>query len=90
MPSLPDRLKSVQHPNAANKGGCVTCRWWQEITDESRQLINEWLDSDHSVKQLHEILTSPGSDDDEPRLDISITGFRLHLNHHNAKCRGGE
>lgn len=87
MPSLSDRLKSVEHKNAANKGGCVTCRWWAEISDESRRLINEWIDGDHSVKQLHEILTAPSSGD-EPQLEISITGFRLHLNHHSAKCRG--
>lgn len=86
MPSLSDRLRSAQ-PNRQNRGGCVTCRWWEEIKPDTRRLINEWLDNEHSVKQLHEILSAP-TESDEPPLPISITGFRLHLNHHDAKCRG--
>lgn len=88
MPSLSDRLRTAQ-PNPANKGGCVTCQWWDKISDNTRQLINEWLDANYSTRQLHEILTAP-SDGTDPALTISITGFRLHLNHHNEKCRTGE
>lgn len=85
MASLSDRLKSAQ-PNPSNVGGCVTCQWWQTIGDETRALINEWLDAGHSIKQLYEILSAP-SDGDEPPLPISNTGFRMHLNHHDEKCR---
>lgn len=86
MPSIQQRLKAAQ-PNQSNKFGCVTCQWWQEISAETRQLINEWIDNDHSIKQLHEILTAP-NDGSEPQLHISNTGFRFHMNHHNEKCRG--
>ncbi len=87
MPSLHERIESAQHTaRAANVGGCVTCRWWSQIGEDTRQLINEWLDSGHSRRQLWDILTTP-SDSEDPVLDISITGFRLHLNHHDAKCR---
>ena len=88
MPSLSDRLRSAQ-PNRQNRGGCVTCLWWEEIKPDTRRLINEWLDNKHSVKQLHEILSAP-TDGGELPLPISITGFRLHLNHHDAKCRSGD
>lgn len=75
--------------NPANRGGCVTCRWWAQISDETKKLINEWLDNDYSAKQLYEILSAPpDADSSDPQLQISITGFRLHLNHHNEKCRG--
>ncbi len=91
MPSLHDRIESAQHTaRAANKGGCVTCRWWAQISDDTRQLINEWLDANHSVRQLWDILTTPSDDSDDPVLDISITGFRLHLNHHDVKWRNGD
>lgn len=88
MPSLSDRLRAAQ-PNPTNKGGCVTCQWWEQISDETRRLINDWLDANYSVKQLHEILSAP-NDGTEPQLQISNTGFRLHLNHHSEKCRTGE
>lgn len=89
MPPLAHRLKSVQQRNRANRGGCVTCQWWAEIPDETRTLINDWIDNGHSVKQLHEILTAP-ADPGEPQLTISISGFRFHLNHHDVKCRGAD
>lgn len=89
MPSLHERIESAQHTaRAANKGGCVTCRWWSNIGDDTKKLINEWLDSGHSRRQLWDILTAPSEGSDDPVLDISVTGFRLHLNHHDAKCRG--
>jgi len=89
MPSLSDRLKSVQ-PNPANKGGCVTCRFWAELKPATRQLVNDWIDNGHSIKQLHEILSTPSSDSTEPVLSISITGFRFHMAHHDEKCRSSE
>lgn len=87
MSTISERLRTAQR-NPANRGGCVTCRWWNQISSQTKNLINEWLDNDHSVKQLYEILSAP-NDGDEPSLPISITGFRLHLNHHNEKCRDG-
>lgn len=88
--SLSERLGSaiVSRPNNANRGGCVTCKWWRLIDEDDRKLVNEWLDAGYSGKQLHDILTDP--DGDGPVLEISLTGFRLHLNHHDAKCRGGK
>ena len=88
MPSISDRLRSAQR-NPANKGGCVSCKWWNEIGDETRRLINEWIDNDYSIKQLYDIITAP-NDGSEPQLEISLTGWRLHMNHHNEKCRNGE
>lgn len=79
MPSLSDRLKSVQ-PNKANRNACVTCAWIEKIKPETLTLINEWIDADNSQAQLHEILTQPS--DDAPPLKISLTGFRFHLKHH--------
>lgn len=89
MPSLSDRLKTAQ-PNPANKGGCVTCRFWAELKPETQRLINEWIDNGHSVKQLYDILSTPSVDSDEPVLRISNTGFRLHMAHHDQKCRASE
>ena len=79
----------MSKPNNANKGGCVTCKWWAQISEADRRLVNEWIDADYSGKQLHELLTEPGADG-EPVLEISLTGFRLHLNHHDAKCRSDQ
>lgn len=87
MSTISDRLKTAQR-NPTNKGGCVTCKWWKTISDETRALINEWIDNEHSAKQLYEILSAPVTDGskDQP-VPISMTGFRLHLNHHNVRCR---
>lgn len=79
MPSLSDRLKSVQ-PNKANRNACVTCQFLEHVAADTRDLITEWLEADNSVAQLHEILTAPS--DDTPSLQISMTGFRFHLKHH--------
>jgi hypothetical protein len=88
MPSLNERIESAQHTaRPANVGGCVTCRWWSQISNHTQQLINQWLDSGHSQRQLWDILTAPSEGSDDPVLEISITGFRLHLNHHDVKCR---
>ena len=87
MASLSDRLKSAQR-NPTNKGGCVTCKWWATLGDETKNLINAWLDAEHSIAQLYEILSHPADDNNtEQPLPISNTGFRLHLNHHNERCR---
>jgi uncharacterized protein YodC (DUF2158 family) len=87
LSTLSERLKTAQR-NPSNRGGCVTCKWWDTISDETKSLVNEWLDKDFSAKQLYEILSAPVSDEsaDQP-VPISMTGFRLHLNHHDAKCR---
>lgn len=85
MPSLSDRLRSAQ-PNKANRNLCVTCQWLEGISPDTVQLINEWIDADNSVAQLHEILTQPA--DDTPALSISMTGFRFHLKHHDERWRG--
>jgi hypothetical protein len=87
LSTLPERLKTAQR-NPSNRGGCVTCQWWDKISDETKSLVNEWLDKEFSAKQLYEILSTPVSDESaDPPVPISMTGFRLHLNHHNAKCR---
>ena len=87
MTSLSDRLRSAQ-PNKANRNLCATCQWLENVTPQTRELINEWLfDNDHSVSQLHDILTAP-SDDAEP-LVISLTGFRFHLRHHQQRWPRG-
>ena len=86
MATISERLRTAQR-NPANRGGCVTCKWWNTISDDTKKLIQEWIDNDYSIKQLYEILSSPSDDDTEPKLSISVTGFRLHMNHHNEKCR---
>lgn len=91
MTSIANRLKSAQpYARRANRGGCVTCQWWDTISEDTRTLINEWLDNNYSGRQLWEILTAPTDDGGDPQLEISLTGFRLHLNHHDEKCRGGD
>ena len=86
MATISERLRTAQR-NPANRGGCVTCKWWHTISDDTKKLIQEWIDQEYSVKQLYEILSAPSDDPKEPALSISITGFRLHMNHHNDKCR---
>ena len=86
MTSLSDRLRSAQ-PNKANRNLCVTCAWLETVTPQTRTLINDWLDNDHSVSQLHDIITTP-SEDIEP-LVISLTGFRFHLKHHAQRWPRG-
>ena len=85
MPTLSERLRSAQ-PNRQNTGGCVTCQWWLTISPKTQQLINQWIDDRHSIRQLYYILSAP-SDGTDPPLTISNTGFRLHMNHHTEKCR---
>lgn len=86
MASLSDRLKGAQ-PNKANRNLCVTCSWLESVTPQVRNLVSDWLANDHSVAQLHDILTSP-SDDATP-LKISVTGFRFHLKHHAERWPRG-
>jgi hypothetical protein len=83
--TISERLKTAQR-NTSNKGGCVTCQWWQEISEETRELINEWIDAKHSMKQLYSILSEP-AEGGEPPLPVSNTGFRLHMDHHDLRCR---
>ena len=84
MASLSDRLKSAQ-PNKANRNLCVTCTWLDQVGDDILTLINQWFDADNSIAQLHEILTQPS--DDAPPLVISLTGFRVHVKHHDERWR---
>jgi hypothetical protein len=83
--SLARRLKSAQ-PNSGNHG-CRTCLWWLEIRPESRKSINEWISAGHSLMQLHEILSAPSDDPNEPALPVSLTGWRHHMKHHAERCR---
>lgn len=85
--SLATRLKSAQaEAKVANKG-CQTCKWWGHQTDETKDLINAWLDAGNSSMQLHAILTTI-SDDVDPAelLNVSYTAWRNHVKHH-SDCR---
>lgn len=84
MASLSERLKSAQ-PNRANRGQCVTCAYLANVSADTVALINQWLDADNSIAQLHDILSQPS--DDAPGLVISVTGFRFHLKHHDERWR---
>lgn len=86
MPSLSDRIKAAS-PKPSNTG-CVTCKWWETISADTRALINEWLDAQHSLSQLHAILTATPDDPDEQPLKVSLTGLRFHIAHHDERCRG--
>lgn len=88
MASISDRLRSVQ-PNRGDTS-CTTCTWWLEIRPATRKLINEWIDAGNSIAQLHDILSAPNDDDDEPRLTNSLSGFKFHLKHHAERCRGDQ
>lgn len=83
--SLADRLATAQ-PKRSNYG-CQTCLWWPTISPESQKLINDWIDAGHSQAQLHAILTAPDQDSDDPPLDVSESGWRFHLKHHEQRCR---
>jgi hypothetical protein len=86
--SIETRLQTAQR--GRSNRSCQSCQWWQNsITDKTRQLVNEWIDADHSLLQLHDILTQDDDDDpDNKPLRVSITGWRMHLKHHDERCRG--
>lgn len=85
--SLAKRIKTAQVNNSNT--GCQTCRWWEQISTETQRLINAWLDDPNNSRlQLYEILALPGDDDPgEPLLPVSNSGWRMHLKHHDEKCR---
>ena len=85
MASLSDRLKSAQ-PNRSSKV-CKTCEFWAQLKPATKQLINDWLDNQYSITQLHDILSAPNDDPTEPRLNNSVSGFKFHLKHHDERCR---
>lgn len=85
--SLAHRLKTAQ-PNASNREGCQSCKWFGKQSNEVRQLINEWLDNGTSTMQLYKILSTPDESGDTTNLiPVSFSGFRNHLMHHQERCR---
>lgn len=84
MPSIHERLAAVQ-PNTSSKQ-CKMCAFWELLKPPTKKLINDWIDAGHSLSQLHDVLCAPG-EEGEPRLDCSITGFRMHMKHHTERCR---
>lgn len=85
--SLAHRLKSAQ-PNVSNREGCRSCKWFLGQPEETRRLINEWLDSGSSLMQLYKILSTPDDTvDRDDLLPVSFSGFRNHLTHHAERCR---
>lgn len=81
--SLAKRLKSAQ-AKVANKG-CQTCKWWDTQTDETKSLINAWLDAGNSSMQLHAILSS--SSDPAELLNVCYSAWQNHVKHHDEMCR---
>lgn len=88
--SLSARIRSATP--AYNNRGCRSCEWFTEsITDETRQLINEWIDGKHSLMQLFAIVTERDDEDsDIEPLEVSYTAWRMHVKHHNERCRGDQ
>lgn len=84
--SLYDRIRSAQ-PGYNNRG-CRSCEWFLEsITAETRALIDDWIDGQHSLMQLFAIITESDDDTDSPPLDVSYTAWRMHVKHHVERCR---
>ena len=71
--SLAKKLADIK-PKRGNKG-CTTCRYLAGMTTKDRQAFDEWIASNLSLTQLWEACLQDG-------LDISITGFRHHTQHH--------
>jgi hypothetical protein len=84
--SLSDRIRSAKSDaNLSNRGGCRSCSWFADQSTETQALINEWIDSGHSILQLWKIISNPDPDDpDYVPLGISDTGWRNHV----RNCRG--
>lgn len=74
--SLSKRLSSVV-PVSSNHG-CRTCQYLSTLTAEDRQAFDDWLASGHSATQLWEICCA----DPDHRLDVTLSGFRNHMKHH--------
>ena len=84
--SLAKRLKSAQ-AKVSNQG-CQTCRWWKTQNNETKSLINEWIDAGRSSMQLHDILSSTDDGvDPSELLNVSYSAWQNHLKHHDEMCR---
>lgn len=79
--SLAKRLKSAK-AKVSNRG-CQTCKWWGIQTEETKSLINAWLDAGNSSMQLHSILST----DPDEFLGVSYSAWRNHVKHHDEMCR---
>lgn len=73
--SLADRLKTVT-PQRSN-AGCETCRYLDTLPAEDRAEFDRWLHDGNSLAQLWEVCVAEG-------LQISLTGFRNHIKHHQS------
>ena len=87
--SLSARIRSAQADANLTNRGCRSCTWLRSVNQETKDLINEWIDSEHSLMQLFGII-SAADDDDESYvpLGVSFTAWRDHIKHHNERCRG--
>lgn len=75
--SLATRLSAVI-PSRSNKGGCLTCQWVAELSDEDQAAFDAWIDDGKSLTQLWEVATA---DTDHP-YPVSITALRHHVRNH--------
>ncbi len=73
--SLALRLSAVI-PSATNNG-CRTCRYLADLSPTDRRAFDDWITEGHSATQLWEVCCADG-------LEISMTGFRHHMKHHQA------
>lgn len=85
--TLSDRIREAQEKANYVNNGCRSCHWWSTISDETRALINDWIDAENSRLQLYIILSANVEGQDEPPLDVSDSAWRTHLRHHNERCR---
>lgn len=83
--SLARRIKSAQR-NSSQRLGCQTCLWWKQLTPAVQALVNDWLEAGHSRQQLYEIISAP-DDSGDPVLGVSLSAWRLHMKHHDERCR---
>ena len=78
--SLVNRLAGVI-PNRSNAGGCVSCRWYAELSDGDRAAFDAWVDDGKSLAQLWEIAAE---DADNP-FPVSLTALRHHVRNHHGR-----
>lgn len=85
--SVADRLRAAAENPSRSNIGCVSCQWWTGVSDEIKQLINNWVDGGHSNRQLYLLIAAEDPDDpDYVPLPVSESGWRSHLGHHD-RCR---
>jgi hypothetical protein len=75
--SLANRLSAVI-PNRSNRGGCITCRWVDDLPASDRQAWDQWIEEKRSLSQLWEISSR---DPDNP-YPVSLTALRYHVRTH--------